>query len=99
METTLKNVKFTKGYPKISLKTIYKNKHGKKFNRDDQLLPCDSDELGCESISLDPYGYTCKTSENCILLVMKEYYVQVLKTDNHCYIVSPNTSETKLFPK
>ena len=31
-------------------------KDGKKFNRNDQLLPCDLDALGCENTSLDSYA-------------------------------------------
>ena len=53
------------------------------------------DELGCESRSLDPYAYSCKTPENCIISVLKEDYAHVLRKDNHYYIVSHNTSETK----
>ena len=30
----------------------------KEINRNDQLLPCDFDELGCESTSLDLYAFT-----------------------------------------
>ena len=75
----------------ITLKVRIKD--GKIFNRNNQLLPCDLDELGCDSTSLDPYAYTWKTPENCILSVLKEDYAQVLKIDNHCYIVCQNTSE------
>ena len=68
-------------------------KDGKIFNRNDQLLPCDLDELGCESSSLDPYADTCAAAENCVLSVLKEDYAHMLKTDNHYYIVSQNTLE------
>ena len=68
-------------------------KGDKRFNRNDQLLPCDLDELGCESTSLDPYAYTGEAPENCILSVSKEDYAHMLKNDNHYYIVSQNTSE------
>ena len=77
----------------ITLKVRIKD--GKIFNRNDQLLPCDLDELGCESTSLDPYAYTWKAPENCILSVLKEDYAHMLKNDNHYYIVSQNTSENK----
>ena len=40
----------------ITLKV--RSKNGKIFNQNDQLLPCDLDELGCETRSLDPYAYT-----------------------------------------
>ena len=77
----------------ITLKVRIKD--GKIFNRNDQLLLCDLDELGCESTSLDPYAYTCKAPETCILSVLKEDYAHMLKNDNHYYIVSQNTSENK----
>ena len=68
---------------------------GKIFNPNHRLLPCDLDELGCESASLDPYPYTWKASANCILLDLKEENVHKLKNDNHYEVVSQNTSETK----
>ena len=41
-------------------------KNGRKFNRIHQLLPCDLEELGCESTSLEFYAYMWKTPDNCI---------------------------------
>ena len=79
----------------ITLKVRIKD--GKIFNRNDQLLPCDLDELGCESTSFDPYAYRWKTPENCILSVLKEVYAHMLKNDNHYYIVSQNTSKNNYF--
>ena len=76
-----------------------RTKDGKISNRNDQLLPCDLDELGCESTSLDRYAYTWKAPENCILSVLKEDYAHMLNNDNHYYIVSQNTSENKYFSK
>ena len=70
-------------------------KHDKIFNRNDLLLPCDVDELGCESTSLDPYACTWKAPEKCILSVLKEDYAHMLKNDNYYHIVSQNTSENK----
>ena len=70
-------------------------KDGKILNRSDQLLPCDLDELGYESTSLDPCAYTWKAPENCILSILKEDYAHMLKNDNHYYTVSKNTSENK----
>ena len=77
----------------VTLKVRIKDR--KIFNRNDQLLPCDLDELGCESTSLDPYAYTWKAPEICILSVLKEDHAHMLKNDNHYYIVSQNTSENK----
>ena len=69
--------------------------YSKMLNRNDQLLPCDLDELGCESTSLDPYAFTWEAPGNCILLVLKEDYAHMLKNNNHYYIVSQNASENK----
>ena len=55
---------------------------GKMFNRNDQLLPCDLDELACESTSLDPYAYMWKAPENCLLPVLEKNHAQILKNDN-----------------
>ena len=70
----------------ITLKVRVKD--GKTFNRNDQLLPCDLDELGCESTSLDPSAYTWEAPENCILSVVQKDNAHMLKNDNHYYIVS-----------
>ena len=72
-----------------------RTKDGEIFNRNDQLLPCDLDELGCESTKLDPYAYTWKTPENCILSVLEENCAHLLKNDHHYYIVSQTTSKNK----
>ena len=77
----------------ITLKVRIKD--GKIFNGNDQLLPCDLDELRGESTSLDPYAYTWKAPENCVVSVLKEDYAHMLENDNHYYIVGQNTSENK----
>ena len=77
----------------ITLKVRIKD--GKIFNRNDQLLPCDLDELGCETVSLNLYAYTWEAPENCILYVLKEEYAHLLINDSHYYIVSQNHLEIK----
>ena len=52
-------------------------------------------EIGCGSTALDPYAYTLKNPEDCILSVLQENYAHMLKNDNHYYIVSPNTLRNK----
>ena len=47
----------------ITLKV--RSKDGQNFNRNDQLLPCDLDELGCGSTSSDHYAYTREAPEKC----------------------------------
>ena len=71
-------------------------KDGRVFNRNDQLLPCSLEELGCESTSLDPYAYTWQKPENCIFSVLKEDEgVSMIKNDEQYYILSSNLSESK----
>ena len=70
-------------------------KVGKIFNRNDQLIPCNLDERGCESTSLDPYAYTWEAPEKRILSVLQEDYAHMLEKDNHYYIFSQNHSENK----
>ena len=82
---------FESHFQDITLKVRIKD--GKIFNKIDQLLPCELDEFGCESTSLDPYAYMWKAPENCILSVLKEDYAHMLKNNNPYYIVSQNTSE------
>ena len=74
-------------------------KHGKIFNRDDYLVPCDLDELGCESTSSDPYAYAWEAPENCISSVLKEDYAHLLKNDNHYYILSQKLQKPSIFSR
>ena len=64
----------------ITLKVRIKD--GISFNRNDQLLPCDLNELECESTILDPYAYTWNAPENCILSVLKEDHARMWKMIN-----------------
>ena len=79
----------------ITLKVRIKD--GKSFNRNEQILPSDLTDLECESTSLDPYAYTWKAPEKCLLSVLKEDYARMLKNDNHYYKVRQNNSDTKYF--
>ena len=36
-------------------------------------LPCKLDDLGCQSISLEPYAYIRDHPVNCVLSVLKEH--------------------------
>ena len=67
----------------------------KIFNRNDQLLPCELNEIRCESTSVDLYAHRWKAPDICIFSILKEEYAHMLKNDNHCFIVSQNTSENK----
>ena len=72
-----------------------KLRDGTIMNRNGQPLHCKLDELGCDSTSLDPYAYIWDNPDNCILTVLKEEYVNMIKNDDQYYIVSKNDSENK----
>ena len=63
--------------------------------RNGHPLPGKLDELGCDSTSLDPYAYILDSSDNCILTVLNEEYVNMIKNDDQYYIDSRNDSENK----
>ena len=88
-------IKGTFGSHKQDITLKVRIKDGKIFNRNDQLLPCDLDELGCRSTSLDSYAYTWKAPKNWILSVSEEDYAHMLTNDTHSYIVIQKTSENK----
>ena len=77
----------------ITLKVRIKG--GKIFDRNDQLITCDLDELGCETTPLDPYAYTWEAPENCILSVLKKDYAHMLRNDKLYFTASQNTSKNK----
>ena len=58
-----------------------KLRDGTIMNRNGQPLPCKLDELGCDSTPLDPYAYVWDNPDNCILTVLKEEYVNMIKND------------------
>ena len=72
-----------------------KLRDGTIMNRNGQPLSCKLDELGCDSTSLDPYAYVWDNPDNCILTVLKEEYVNMIKNDDQYYIDSKNDSENK----
>ena len=72
-----------------------KLRDGTIMNRNGQPLPCKLDALGCDSTSLNPYAYVWDNPDSCILTVLKEEYVNMIKSDDQYYIGSRNDSENK----
>ena len=72
-----------------------KLRDGTIMNRNGQPLPCKLGELGSDSTSLDPYAYIWDNPDKCILTVLKEEYVNMIKNDDQYYLVSRNDSENK----
>ena len=59
------------------------------------VLPCPSEQLGCETTSLDSYAYTWAEPDNCVLAVHRKEMVNMIKHGSNYYIVSGNDSITK----
>ena len=72
-----------------------KLRDGTIINKNGQPLHCKLDELGCDSTSIDPYAYIWDHPDNCILTVLKEEFVSMIKNDDQYYLVSQNDSENK----
>ena len=72
-----------------------KLRDGTIMNRNGQPLPCKLGELGSDSTSLDPYAYIWENPDKCILTVLKEEYVNMIKNADQYYLVSRNDSENK----
>ena len=68
---------------------------GKIHNVGDYLLPCGLDELGCESTSLDPYAYVWDNPDNCILAVLRQEQLQMIKNNKQYYMISKNDTQLK----
>ena len=58
-------------------------------------LPCKLDDLGCQSTSLDPYAYIWNHPDICVLPVLKEEQVNMIKNEHRYHMVSPNASTSK----
>ena len=66
---------------------------GKAFNRNDKLLSCELEGLGCGSKSLDHCAYTWEVPKKYILYVLNEKYSHIKKRQ------SPLHSQSRLLEK
>ena len=60
-----------------------------------QVLPCALEELGCETTSLDPYAYIWDYPDNCVMSVLRNEDVNIVKQGTKYYIISGPDSSTK----
>ena len=51
--------------------------------------------MGCQSTSLDPYAYIWDLPDNCVLSVLKEKHVNMIKNEHRYHMVSMNGSTSK----
>ena len=58
-------------------------------------MPCPLEELGCETISLDPYAYIWDYPDNYVLSVFRTEEVNMVKQGTKYYIISGPDSTTK----
>ena len=68
---------------------------GKVLSDSAQVLPCALEELGCETTSLDPYGYIWDYPDNCVLSVLRTEDANMVKQETKYYIISGPDSTTK----
>ena len=78
---------------KTTLKLTMEN--GKVSSDMGLLLPCASEELGCETTSLDPNGYIWDYPDNCVLSVLQTEDVNMVKQHNKYYVISGSDSTSK----
>ena len=69
---------------------------GKDLSHSAQVLPCALEELGCETISLDPSAYIWYYPDNCVLSVVRTEDVNMVKQNIKYYIIGWPNSNTKL---
>ena len=72
-----------------------KLRDGTVHNVNGNPLPCKLDDLGCQSTSLDPYAYIWDHPDNCVLSVLKEEHVNMIKNEHRYHMVSTNDSSSK----
>ena len=68
---------------------------GKVLSDSTQVLPCALEELGCETISLDPFAFMWDYPDNCVSLVLRTEDVNMVKQGTKHYIISGPSSTTK----
>ena len=78
---------------KTTLKVTMEN--GKVLSDMGLILPCALDELGFETISLDPYAYIWGYPDNCVLSVLRTEEVNMVKQDTKYYVISGKDSTSK----
>ena len=59
------------------------------------ILPCTMEELGCDTTSADPYAYTWKNPDNCVLAVLRNETTTMIKQGNQYFLTSTDTSATR----
>ena len=68
---------------------------GKVSSDSAQVLPCALEEFGCETTSLAPYAYICNYPDNCVLSVLPNKDVNMVKQATNYYTISGPDSTSK----
>ena len=72
-----------------------KLRDGTVHNVNRNPLPCNLDDLGCQSTSFDPYAYIWDHPDNCVLSVLKEEHVNMIKNEHRYHMVSTKGSTSE----
>ena len=60
--------------------------NGKDLSETGFFLPCASEELGCETTSLDPYAYIWDYHDNCAISILRTEEVNMVNQGKKYYI-------------
>ena len=69
---------------------------GTVHNVNGNPLTCKLDDLGGQSTSLDPYAFTWDHQDNCVLSVLKEEQVNMIKNEHRYHMVSTKASTSNI---
>ena len=72
-----------------------RTRDGKVTNPEGFILPCTMEELGCDTTSADPYAYTWKNPDNCVLAILRNETTTMIKQGNQYFLTSTDTSATR----
>ena len=71
-----------------------RTKDGKIISNGGLQSPCPSEELDCDTTSLDPYAYTWDALDICLLAIHLEEDVHMIKQGNNNYFIVSERNNT-----
>ena len=74
-----------------------RTKDGKVMSKDCLQLPCPLEELGCDTLSFDPYAYTWEAPENCVLAIHRKEDVNMIKQGKNNYYIASGRNNTSQY--
>ena len=69
--------------------------NGKVLSDSGLALSCALEEMGCETISLDPYAYIWDYPDNCAISMLRIEEVNLVRQRKKYYVISRTDSSSK----